>query len=260
MLWKIRFLYKVGFLRALRFKSSSVFLNMAWMGNHTSQFVWLLSSINSLRPRQNGRQFADDIFKCIFLIENVWFPIKISLNFVPKGIINNNISLVQIMAWRRPGDKPLSEPMIVSLPTHICLARPQWVNNKRSFRVWSSGNRHHTPLGWGLLSQFPPFRYFPNFSSLSKHTLTVKYRIYIWQVSPQLSCGDTCQIWMWFDESNMYFCEIENFAYGEINERSFSNPHPRPVGRGGACDAQAPFHHSFLLKKKVPQIKKGPNI
>ena len=35
-------------------------------------------------------------------------------------------------------------------------------------------------LGWGLLSQFPPFRYFPNFSSLSKHTLTVKYRIYIW--------------------------------------------------------------------------------
>ena len=26
----------------------------------------------------------------------------------------------------------------------------------------------------------------------------------------------------------MYFCEIENFAYGEINERSFSNPHPWP--------------------------------
>ena len=24
----------------------------------------------------------------------------------------------------------------------------------------------------------------------------------------------------------MYFYEIENFAYGEINERSFSNPHP----------------------------------
>ena len=41
------------------------------------------------------------------------------------------------------------------------------------------------------------------------------------------ACGDTCQIWMWFEESNMYFCEIENFAYGEINERSFSNPHPR---------------------------------
>ena len=31
------------------------------------------------------------------------------------------------MAWRRPGDKPLSEPMMVSLPTHICVIRPQWV-------------------------------------------------------------------------------------------------------------------------------------
>ena len=47
-------------------------------------------------------------------------PIKISLKFVPKDRINNIPALVQIMAWRRPGDKPLSEPMMVSLPTHIC--------------------------------------------------------------------------------------------------------------------------------------------
>ena len=39
-------------------------------------------------------------------------------------------ALVQIMAWRRPGDKPLSEPMLDSLPTHICVTRPQWVNGK----------------------------------------------------------------------------------------------------------------------------------
>ena len=83
--------------------------------------------LNSLRPRQNGRHFADDIFKCIFLNENVWIPIKISLKFVPKGPINNIPALVQIMAWRRPGGKPLSEPMMVSLLTHICVARPQWV-------------------------------------------------------------------------------------------------------------------------------------
>ena len=42
-----------------------------------------------------------------------------SLRFVPKGLNNDIPSLVQIMAWRRPGDKPLSEPMIVSLVTHI---------------------------------------------------------------------------------------------------------------------------------------------
>ena len=59
--------------------------------------------------------FPDDIFKCIFLNENVWISIKISLKVVPKVQINNIPTLVQIMAWCRPGDKPLSEPMMVSL-------------------------------------------------------------------------------------------------------------------------------------------------
>ena len=85
--------------------------------------------VNTLGPRQNGRHFADDIFKCIFLNENVRILIKISLRFVPKGPINNIPSLVQIMAWRRPGDKPLSEAMMVNLPTHICVTRPEWVKD-----------------------------------------------------------------------------------------------------------------------------------
>ena len=73
--------------------------------------VWRLClDFNTLRPRKNGRHFADDIFKRIFLNENIWIPIKISLKFVPKGSINTIPALVQIMAWRRPGDKPLSEP------------------------------------------------------------------------------------------------------------------------------------------------------
>ena len=84
--------------------------------------------VNTLRPRQNGRHFADDIFKCIFLNENDWIPIEISPKFVPKGPINNIPALVQIMALRRRGDKPLSEPMMVSFLTHICVTRPQWVN------------------------------------------------------------------------------------------------------------------------------------
>ena len=88
----------------------------------------MTKNVNTLRPRQNGRHFADDIFECIFLNENVWIPIKISTEFVPKGPINNIPALVQIMAWRRPGDKPLSEPMMVSLTTHICVTRPQWIN------------------------------------------------------------------------------------------------------------------------------------
>ena len=81
-------------------------------------------------------------------------------------------------------------------------------------------------LGWGLLSGFPPFRYFSNFSISPKYMLAIEYHVHIWQVLPQLSCGDTCQIWMWFKYFKKYFCEIENFAYGEIDERSFSNPQP----------------------------------
>ena len=82
---------------------------------------------NTLRPRQNGRRFADDTFIRIFLNENVRISIKVSLKFVPKGQSNNIQALVQIMAWCRSGDKPLSEPMVVSLPTHICVTLPQWV-------------------------------------------------------------------------------------------------------------------------------------
>ena len=85
------------------------------------------SGVNTLRPRQHGRHFADDTFKRIFLNENVIISVKISLKFVPNGPINNIPALVQIMAWRRPGDKPLSEAMMVSLLTHICVTRPQWV-------------------------------------------------------------------------------------------------------------------------------------
>ena len=84
--------------------------------------------VNTLRPRQNGRHFPDDIFKYIFLNENARISLRASLKFVPKVRINNIPALGQIMAWRRPGDKPLSEPMMVTLLTHICVARPQWVN------------------------------------------------------------------------------------------------------------------------------------
>ena len=85
--------------------------------------------VNTMRPRQNGRLFADGTFKRIFLNESIRISIKTSLKFVPKGLIINIPALVLIMAWRRPGDKPLSEPMTVRSLTHICVTRPQWVND-----------------------------------------------------------------------------------------------------------------------------------
>ena len=50
-----------------------------------------------ISPGQNGHHFADDIFKCIFMNENFRILMKISLKFVPKGLIDNNPSLVQLM-------------------------------------------------------------------------------------------------------------------------------------------------------------------
>ena len=96
---------------------------MAWLQRGTlpepmtTDFTdpYMLQYVNRLKPRQNGRHFPDDILKCIFLNENVYISIKFSLKFVPRGSINNIPAIVQIMAWRRPGDKPLSEPIVFSL-------------------------------------------------------------------------------------------------------------------------------------------------
>ena len=85
---------------------------------------------NTLRPRQIGHQLADDMFKYFFLNENASFSIKVSLMVLPEGPIDNNPAFVQILVWRRLGDTPLSEPMMVRLLTHICTTRPQWFNMK----------------------------------------------------------------------------------------------------------------------------------
>ena len=104
--------------------------------------IWLCHgagwNLNTSRPRQYDCRFTYDSLKCIFLNDNVWISIKISLKFVPRGSINNIPALFQIMAWRRPGDKPLPEPIIASLLSHICVTRPQWVNTETVFSNMTS--------------------------------------------------------------------------------------------------------------------------
>ena len=41
-----------------------------------------------------------------------------------------------------------------------------------------------------------------------EHRLTIEYYVFIWH----FSCDDASQIWMWFEESSMNFCHIENFT------------------------------------------------
>ena len=80
--------------------------------------LWYGLFVNTFKPRQTGRHFADDISK-----------------FVPKGPINNIPTLVQIMAWPSPGAKPLCERKMISLSTHIFVTRPQWIKPWRGFHL-----------------------------------------------------------------------------------------------------------------------------
>ena len=67
--------------------------------------------------------FADNILKHNFVDENVQLLIKISLNIIPYGPIENNPALVQIMACHQIGDKPLSEPVMVLFgDAYMCLS------------------------------------------------------------------------------------------------------------------------------------------
>ena len=80
---------------------------------------------NSFGSRQNGPHFPDNVFKCIFLNENVWIWIEISLKFVPKGPIDNIPKLIQLMAWHWPGNNPLSEATMVIWRIYVIW--PQWI-------------------------------------------------------------------------------------------------------------------------------------
>ena len=71
--------------------------------------------LTHLPPENITDILADDIFKGIFLYENDRIPIQITLKLVLKSPIDNKAALVQIMAWRRTGDKPLPEPMVTQL-------------------------------------------------------------------------------------------------------------------------------------------------
>ena len=84
-----------------------------------------LMIFNTLRPRQNGRYIRKRHFQTHFLEWKLLSFVLISVKYVPSCSIINMPALVQMMAWHRTSDKPLSEP---SLPAHICVNRPLSIN------------------------------------------------------------------------------------------------------------------------------------
>ena len=82
--------------------------NFTWHGGHILQ-----TYINGLMPKQNDCHFTDDTFKCIFLNEYVRIAIEFSMN----------LCLVVKLTIFSIGTND------VRLSTHICVTRPQWVND-----------------------------------------------------------------------------------------------------------------------------------
>ena len=102
--------------------------------------------VNTLRPRQNGRRFQDNIFKCILLNGKMHeFHLRFHWRLSLRFWINNIPALVQIMAWGRSGDKPLSEPMIINLLSHVRITCAQWVKDLKEFH---SVNKHEK---WNII-------------------------------------------------------------------------------------------------------------
>ena len=70
--------------------------------NVSSSYIFHIQDIrfNTLRPRQNGHQFPDDIFKCIFLNENEQISITISVNVVPLGTSDDKYIDIEVFALK----------------------------------------------------------------------------------------------------------------------------------------------------------------
>ena len=100
-------------------------------------------TLNTMRPRENGCHFTDNIFKCIFLNENVWIAIRIPLKFVPWVPIDNKPSLVQIMVWRlkQATSHCMNQWWPISL-TRIYTTHCQWV--KRHGHCYPHALAHST--------------------------------------------------------------------------------------------------------------------
>ena len=124
-------------------KLRTIFITtILWSFRYLTHWCWDTTSAN-LQPTFSNVLSRKKMYE---------FRLKISLKFVPKGLINNMTALVQIMAWRRSGDKPLFEPMMFESLTHLCVTRPKCVNMHPSRRVvmsqWGSAKERRAANWW----------------------------------------------------------------------------------------------------------------
>ena len=114
-------------------------------------------AMNTLRPRQNGSNFQTAFSNAFSWMTIYEFRLRSSFLWS----IYNIPALVQIIAWRRSDDNPLSAPMMVSLLRRTCVTRPQWVNafeyafNYQNRSKWTKkvNQRYHGTSLYGRTSR-----------------------------------------------------------------------------------------------------------
>ena len=103
------------------------------------------STVNSSPLDKMAAILADDNIKCTFLDANETLPIPISLKFATMWPIDNKSALVQVMAWRRTGDKPLAEPMLTQFTS--AYMRHHW-GGEGEGALWGELTVPTNPRGW----------------------------------------------------------------------------------------------------------------
>ena len=113
--------------------------------------------VNTLRPRQDGRRFTNDIFKRIFFNEKILISIEISLEFVPKSSTNNKLALVHIMTWRWTNGGPVWWRIHVSLG----LNELRWLA-ELALTLWHVNSCIHVKW-WDAINSLAPGKFQWNF-------------------------------------------------------------------------------------------------
>ena len=97
------------------------------------------------------------------------FRLKFHWSLFLGSLMNNIPALAQIMAWRRPGDKPLSEPMMLRILTHICVTWPHWVKKQSFINQGSLSQNSWRNLILYIQIHFPCVFYFVDIVSTSSN-------------------------------------------------------------------------------------------
>ena len=145
-----------------------VFYKRAWVATLVQPWSYVLRPLLSTSLRQSphcslvrgmgwnyrlthwGRDKMAAVSKTTFSNAFSWmemheFHLRFHWRLSLRFWINNIPALVQIMAWGRSGDKPLSEPMIVNLLSHVRITCAQWVKDLKEFH---SVNKHEK---WNII-------------------------------------------------------------------------------------------------------------